>query len=246
MKNSSRPVPRTFPAAVGLGCLASLTALALATSGRAQSSLTVGSVPAYPGTVAAVPIGLRQAPGSAVAMQLDLNFDPGKVSLQDALRNERLTNHVVRTRRMADGVERVLVYSLDNAAIPGTNTTVASLQFGVPSTEHISSGALVADHVIIAGNDTTRITPSSTNSGVIFVRVVNLLPDGQAQFFLPSQPDQNYVIQATTNFVSWVNILTNTADGTFMHLLDENAGTYPHRFYRWMTQDGAPAEPARP
>jgi NitT/TauT family transport system permease protein len=40
--------------------MAALAGLALATSGRAQSSVTVGNVPAYPGTVPTVPIGLRQ------------------------------------------------------------------------------------------------------------------------------------------------------------------------------------------
>src|SRR6267142_805261 len=103
-----------------------LAALALRGSIGAETSLTVGNVPAYPGSTVAVPAGLRESPGEIVAMQFDVTFNPSKVSAQDAVRGARLTNHVIRTRRMSDGVERVLIYSLDNSSIPGTNTTVAS------------------------------------------------------------------------------------------------------------------------
>ena len=221
-------------------------ALTLAGTGRAQTSLGLGSVPAFPGTTAAVPAGLRPSANGVVAMQFDVAFNSGKVSALEALRGERLTNHVIRSRQVAPGVERVLIYSLSNATMTGSNLTVASLPFAVASTEHFSSGPLTPGNVVLAKVDATRVAPVTASAGTIFVRAVNLLPDGQAQFFLPSEPDQTYVIQATTDLISWVDILTNTASGTFMDLLDTDALIYSHRFYRSapVNASGSPAAAA--
>lgn len=214
--------------------------MALAGAGQAQTSLNIGYVPAYPGTVASVPVNLRPTAGGAVALQFDVGFNNGTVSAQDAVRGDRLTNHIVKSRQIAPGVERVLIYSLNNAVLAGSNVTVAGLPFAVDANEHVSSGPLTPSRVVLGKADATAVSPVSANSGTIFVRAVNLLPDGQAQFFMASQPDQTYVIQATTNFVRWVDILTNTATGTFMDLLDPDALFYPQRFYRSATFEAAP------
>ena len=47
-----------------------------------------------------------------------------------------------------------------------------------------------------------------------------------------NQPDQCYVIQATTDFQSWVNVQTNSATGSLLEFADSGAGQFPHRFYR--------------
>ena len=46
-------------------------------------------------------------------------------------------------------------------------------------------------------------------------------------------PNASYVVQATTNLVSWTAISTNTADatGAFTYT-DTSAGQFPKRFYR--------------
>ena len=76
------------------------------------------------------------------------------------------------------------------------------------------------------------LEPVSLHSGTIFIAQVYQNPNGEVQFFLPSQPDQRYLIQATTNFLDWVNISTNVAIGSFMDLVDMDAPNYPFRFYR--------------
>ena len=43
---------------------------------HAQTSLSIGTVPGYPGTTVQVPVALRQAPGRTVAAQLDVAFNP--------------------------------------------------------------------------------------------------------------------------------------------------------------------------
>jgi hypothetical protein len=201
--------------------------------GVAQTSLSVGNVPGYPGTTVTVPVSLRPTSGGAVAAQFDVAFNTAKGAPGEARLGERFTNHVVRSRQVSPGVERVLIYSLNNAALGGTNETVANLPFTVAPTEFVGSGPLTPGNVVLARADATRVTPVSANAGSIFVRPVNLLPDGSAQFFLPSIADQRYAIQATTNFVQWVNISTNVATGDFMNLLDVDAMNRPYRFYRW-------------
>jgi len=49
------------------------------------------------------------------------------------------------------------------------------------------------------------------------------------------QPDQAYCIQATTDFVDWLNLCTNaTPEGVIEHL-DLDAAAFPLRFYRAVT-----------
>ena len=197
-----------------------------------QTALIVGNVPGYPGTTVSVPVNVRHS-STAVATEFDVAFNSGKVSALEALRGERLTNHVIRSRQIAPGVERVLIYSLSNAKLPATNATVASLPFAVSPTEYVSSGPLTPQNVILAKADATAATPVNVNSGTIFVRPVNPLPNGAVQFFLPSTPDVRYVTQATTNLVEWTDISTNTASSFYLDLLDPEAPLHPARFYRW-------------
>jgi hypothetical protein len=199
----------------------------------AQTSLSVGNVPGYPGATVSVPVSLRQPAGSAAAAQFDVAFNAGKVSAGAPVATARLANHTVRSREIAPGVRRTLVYSLTNAAVAGTNGAIVTLPFTVSPQETVGSGPLTPDNVILARADGTALAPVSLGAGTIFVRPVNPLPDGTVQFFLPSTNDQRYAIQATTNFVEWLNISTNTATGDFINLLDPGATNHPYRFYRW-------------
>ena len=198
-----------------------------------QTSLSVGNAPGYPGGTVSVPVGLRQSAGNAVAAQFDVAFNAGKVSAADSLGTARLANHTVKSREIAPGVRRTLVYSLSNTKVPGTNGPIVQVPFTVSLQETIGSGPLALGNVVLANADGTALTPVSLSAGAIFVRPVNLLPDGHVQLFLQSTQDQRYIIQATTNLVNWVNISTNTATGDFMNLLDMNAAGLPYRFYRW-------------
>lgn len=226
---------------VNFGFAAFLAGMFAVDTAFAQTSLSIGSTPGYPGTTVSAPATLRQG-GSAVAAQFDVAFNAGKVAAVDPMRGQRLTNHIFRSRQVAPGVERVLIYSLNNAAVSGTNVTVASLPFAVSPTEFVGSGPLTPTNVVLAKSDATAITPVSLNAGAIFVRAVNPLPNGSVQFFLSSIPDTRYLIQATTDFLSWVNITNLTAFGDFMNLVDADASIYPHRFYRWVLYDAAAGE----
>ena len=43
---------------------------------------------------------------------------------------------------------------------------------------------------------------------------------------------QTYMLQASTNLTDWVTVLTFTCTNSPMVVVDPDAGSYPHRFYR--------------
>ena len=204
-----------------------------AKTGFAQITLSVGNVPGYPGAMVSVPVSLRQPGGGAVAAQFDVSFNASKISGGVPVGTVRLANHTIKSREIAPGVRRTLVYSLSNTNVAGTNGPIVQLPFTVSPQETVSSGPLTPSNVVVARADGTAQAPVSLSVGRIFVQPVNLLPDGQAQFFLPSIEGRRYVIQASSNLVQWVPISTNLATGSFMDLEDIAAASYPHRFYRW-------------
>jgi hypothetical protein len=208
-------------------------ALLTATAGLAQTSLSVGSVPGYPGATVAVPVTLRQPAGGVVAVQFDIPFRAGRVSAGAPVATTRLVHHTVKSREIAPGVRRTLIYSSSNAPVAGTNGAIVTVPFTVSPAEHVGSGPLTPATVILATANGDVLVPLSVGAGSIFVRPVNLLPNGHVQFFLSSTEGQRYAIQATADFLNWVNISTNTATSSFMDLVDIDAASYPYRFYRW-------------
>lgn len=194
------------------------------------TSLTVGNVPGYPGTTVYVPISSRQAT-NIVAAQFDLAYSPTRATPGTAALAPAHAGHTIRSREVAPGVHRAIVYSMNNALLR-TNGFTATIPFQLPPGERAGSGPITPDNVILARRDGTPITPVIANRGAIFAQPVNTQPDGTVQFFLPSQPDTRYLIQATTDFVQWVNLTNITATGNFMDLVDADAPTYPKRFYR--------------
>lgn len=46
----------------------------------------------------------------------------------------------------------------------------------------------------------------------------------------------NYVLQATTNFINWTPLITNFAGTNMINLMDSDSSNYPYRFYRVQRQ----------
>jgi len=213
----------------GLALLCMATLFAAGQTPR-PATLAVGNVPGYPGTTVNVPISVRQATND-VAAQFDLAYSPERTTPGTAVLAPAHAGHTVRSREVAPGVHRTLVYSMNNALLR-TNGFRSSIPFQLPPGERAGSAPITPGNVILARRDATAIAPVVTSRGAVFTQPVNALPDGTVQFFLPSQPDAQYVIQATTDFVQWVNLTNTTATGDFMDLVDVDAATYPHRYYR--------------
>src|SRR5262245_10278186 len=128
-----------FTRAVWAGMIGSQFALA---SMAAETSLSIGNMPGSPGDTVTVPIHLRQPSSDVVAMQFDVTFEPARVSAGAAVGTTRLTSHTVKSREIAPGIRRTLVYSPGNAVVSGTNGSVVTVPFTVSPQERISSGPL--------------------------------------------------------------------------------------------------------
>lgn len=76
----------------------------------------------------------------------------------------------------------------------------------------------------------------ATNAnGAVSVNQAYVAPDGQVDGFLDivsSDIEQCFVIQATTDFKTWVNVQTTTGMGNLLEFNDPGAAAYQYRFYR--------------
>ena len=197
----------------------------------AQTSLSVGNVPGFPGATVSLPVSVRKATNVAAA-QFDVAFNTARVTAGAVVVGGEFSNHIVRTREIAPGVHRVLVFSRANAAVTMINSgTAVEIPFTVSPVEYVGSGPIVPSNARLAQPDATPVAPIALHSGAIFVRSVNLQPEG-AQLFLPSETGANYVVQSTINFVEWRNVSTNTAFGGYLDAFDSSATNSPYRFYR--------------
>jgi hypothetical protein len=198
----------------------------------AQTAVSVGTTPGYPGLTVALPVSLKNIT-NVVAAQFDVAYNSAKIGAGLVLPGPAASNHIVKAREISPGVYRVITYSLLNAKIPITNRgDVVKIPFAVNLNERNTSGPITPGSILLARRDGTAVTPVIANAGAIFMNQVNRGENGEVQFFMPATPDDRYVIQASTNLVNWVNISTNLATDYFMDINDPDAVHYPIRFYR--------------
>ena len=218
----------------------SLALVVLAVSASAVS-LRVGTVRGFPGNTVAVPVSLRYGSNelhNVVALQADVVFDTSGLTDGTPGSGPLLTRHVLASSAPATGTRRLLVYSLESAAL--TNGVVASIPFTVGPREYRTFPLTLAKVVLVRA-DASQVFATNVN-GFIGVSQVFVAPDGHADGFLnvaSNDVETCYVIQATTDFVSWVNVQTNSVAGSLLEFADPNAGAYPHRFYRAIVCDAA-------
>jgi len=208
---------------------------------HAVPKLVAGIVRGFPGRTVEVPITLRYRTNDVrdvVALQADVVFDVSGVADGPPAGGAMLTNHVLASSAPFTGTRRLLVYSPGNAVL--TNGEVARIPFSVGANEY-RNFALRLTNVILVRAEASEV-PGTTANGAIAVNQVFLAPDGQADGFISvasNAVEQCYVIQATTDFVSWVNVQTNSAEGALLPFVDEAAGGFPKRFYRAIVCDPA-------
>jgi hypothetical protein len=107
------------------------------------------------------------------------------------------------------------------------SATNAVLQLTGISAKQAGQYRVVVSNVLGATNTTAALTVYSSTAPAL----ATVTPPSRGQFALTVNgvTGYKYVVQASTNMVSWATILTNTAPFTFV---DTNASQFKQRFYR--------------
>ncbi len=129
----------------------------------------------------------------------------------------------------APDTNAVIYYTLDGS-LPTTNSFRYFGAFNLLNNATISANALETNYLnSAAASARFFIQPMNFTS-------VNFLPNHQLQLAFSGVTGTTYVLQATTNLVTWTPISTNTALTNVFNFLDANAPNFPYRFYRVLQQ----------
>ena len=117
-----------------------------------------------------------------------------------------------------------LYYTL-NGTLPTTNST------------HYTGPFVLTNNLVTVEANAFE---NGYNNSVAATAVFTIYPDRLAGtvsngvFVLPftAAPNKTYILYATTDFVSWTPISTNTPLSSPFYLMDTNSAAYPRRFYR--------------
>ncbi|HEY5042566.1 MAG TPA: PA14 domain-containing protein [Verrucomicrobiae bacterium] len=138
-----------------------------------------------------------------------------------------------------DGGSYVVSVSVTLVA-PDTNATIYyTLDGSLPTTNSfLYSGAfnLLGDATVAASAFETNYLNSVAASALFLVEPLHFTSQGftnhMFQLGFIGVTGSNYVLQATTNFSTWIPISTNIAPTNRFFLFDSNATSFPFRFYR--------------
>ncbi len=61
---------------------------------------------------------------------------------------------------------------------------------------------------------------------------LRLLPNGQTRFALEGVIGDIYQVEASTDLVNWINLITIPSQGNLLDIIDPNTQAFRHRFYR--------------
>jgi len=212
-----------------------------ANTAHAAPKLIAGIVRGFPGRTVEVPVSLRYRTNDVrdvVALQADVVFDVTGIEDSTPAPGAITANHVVDSSHPANGTRRLLLYSHGGSVL--TNGEIARIPFSVGPDE-FRNFTLRLENVILVRGDASEVFGETVN-GAIAVNQVYVGPSGQADGFLDvatNGTEQCFIIQATTDFQTWVNVQTNRTEEALLQFIDPEAGAFPKRFYRALVCDGA-------
>jgi hypothetical protein len=187
-------------------------------------------VRAIPGSTVSIPVSVAHT-GTVSAVQFDLGYPAAKLTA-GAFQGGPLSNNIVlRSRQLAAGQERILLYTTDLSLLP-TNTSAGGLPFSLPAGDLSGGGRVTISNALASTRGATPVTPLGLQYGAVLTGPVARGSDGVVDLFLIVQSNRTYVIQATTNLVKWVNLSTNFALLDYIVYQDRDAVNYAMRFYR--------------
>jgi len=174
---------------------------------------------------------------NVTAVQFDISYDPSHATLTNFVLSNELTNHVLWSYPLTNGQYRMVVFSTNNSAFQ-TNQPLVHLTFLLPSGERSGSGPVTPSSIVLAREDASSFSPFVARAGTVFVSQVYRNPvNGEIYVFFPSVAGVSYVLQATTDFQSWINLSTNQATSEYIDLVDTDGPSFPYRFYRLADYD---------
>ena len=118
-----------------------------------------------------------------------------------------------------------IYYTLDGS-LPTTNSLLYSGEFNLKNNASLNASAFETGYDNSVAASALFLVQPLDFTGESF------LANQQFQMSFAGVPGSNYVLQATTNFVTWVPISTNLAVTNLFNLVDPGATNYPYRFYR--------------
>ncbi len=123
----------------------------------------------------------------------------------------------------------VIYYTLDGS-LPTTNSLLYAGEFNLKDNATVTASAFATGYDnSVAVNALFLVQPLAFTSE-------GFLANQQFQMSFAGVAGSNYVLQATTNFLTWTPISTNTAVTNLFNLIDPGATNYPYRFYRVVQQ----------
>ena len=143
-----------------------LAILVAAVRASAATILSVENRSALAGASVGLSVNLGQGGNAVVGAQFDLTFDTNSVSLSATTRLG-LTNHLMRSRQLAPGRQRVLIYSLQNSNLP--DGEILRLQFLIHSNVADGIYALSLSNAILANQSGMAVLPLAVTNGAINV-----------------------------------------------------------------------------
>ncbi len=125
-------------------------------------------------------------------------------------------------------VGAAIYYTLDGTS-PTTNSLLYSGMFNLTSNAVVSASAFETNYI-----------NSATASAVFFVPPVQFLSEnfsnGVFQMQFLGSIGSNYVLQVSSNLMSWTPLFTNPATTNVLNFMDSKSSNYPSRFYRVLQQ----------
>jgi len=129
----------------------------------------------------------------------------------------------------APDTNAVVYYTLDGS-MPTTNSLRYAGSFNLTTNATIAASAFETNFInSAAANALFSVLPVHFTSA-------SFLTNQQFQLGFVGVIGSNYVLQATTNFLTWTPISTNTAITNQFNFLDTKATNFPFRFYRVLQQ----------
>ena len=211
-------------------CL-TLILLGLAASANANPRVGLPYLRGFPAATVQVPLTLRYGTNDlrdVVGLQADVTFSGGQVIVGPVEPGTALDNHRLRLAETVPGTTRFLVFSLNNRML--TNGSVVLLPCTMANNA-FDNARMTLSNVILARADGTSV-PLTAFSGGVVIHPVFVHPDGHVDGFFTVQPDVPYVVQATTDFVAWEDLITKSVLGSLLDFVDPAASEHPFRFYR--------------